>query len=222
VDQALVDGEVLSLGEAQWRVVATPGHTRGHLCLWQPEERLLVVGDALSDYDVGWVSAALDGPNAAATALASLDRLIALDPRVLLTAHGPIPTDTRAALAGARRRAQRLVDDPEGAVWYAARRIFAYALMIRGGISTDTVEGYLLARSWLLDAASQLRCDPADLATELVSGMRRGGAVAETDGRLRAAAEHTEVPPTALEQPWPRNWPPPARPDRITGPRESR
>ncbi|WP_324614506.1 MBL fold metallo-hydrolase [Streptomyces sp. MMG1121] len=32
-----------------------PGHTPGHLALGQPEERLLVVGDALSDYDVGWV-----------------------------------------------------------------------------------------------------------------------------------------------------------------------
>ena len=52
-----------------------PGHTPGHLWLWQPEERLLVVGDALSDYDIGWVNLALGGPRASATALASLHRL---------------------------------------------------------------------------------------------------------------------------------------------------
>ena len=39
------------LGDADWEVVRTPGHTPGHLALWQPDERLLVVGDALSDYD---------------------------------------------------------------------------------------------------------------------------------------------------------------------------
>ena len=95
------DGQVVRLGDADWQVVRTPGHTPGHLSLWQPDERLLVVGDALSDYDVGWVNLALDGPDAAATALASLHRLVDLTPRVLLPAHGPIPADPGAALAAA-------------------------------------------------------------------------------------------------------------------------
>jgi glyoxylase-like metal-dependent hydrolase (beta-lactamase superfamily II) len=71
VDRSLQDGQVLRLGEADWQVVRTPGHTPGHLSLWAPEEGLLAVGDALSDYDVGWVATALDGPEAAATAVAS-------------------------------------------------------------------------------------------------------------------------------------------------------
>lgn len=117
MDVPLDDGQVLRLGGADWEVVRTPGHTPGHLALWQPDERLLVVGDPLSDYDVGWVNLALDGPDAAATALASLQRLAALDPRVVLPSHGPIPTDPAATSAAALRRAQRLVDDPSGAVW---------------------------------------------------------------------------------------------------------
>ena len=43
----------------------------------------------VSDYDVGWVSLALDGPHAAAIALASLHRLVDLAPRVLLPAGSP-------------------------------------------------------------------------------------------------------------------------------------
>jgi hydroxyacylglutathione hydrolase len=80
VDEPLHDGQILGLGDADWQVVRTPGHTPGHLSLWQPEERLVVVGDALSDYDVGWVNLALDGPEMAATALASLQRLADLAP----------------------------------------------------------------------------------------------------------------------------------------------
>jgi glyoxylase-like metal-dependent hydrolase (beta-lactamase superfamily II) len=60
--------QLLRLGDADWQVISTPGHTPGHLALWQPQERLLIVGDALSDYDVGWVNIALDGPDAAALA----------------------------------------------------------------------------------------------------------------------------------------------------------
>lgn len=207
VDLALEDEQSIDLGEVTWQIIRTPGHTPGHLSLWQPDEQLLVVGDALSDYDVGWVATALDGPEAAATALASLERLDALHPRVLLPAHGPIPADPASALAQAHRRAKRLVDDPDGSVWYAARRVFAFALIIRGGLPVDTVHDYLLARAWLTDAADLLRRPAGELATELVDTMRRSGSVTEQDGRIRAAADHAPVDPGSLDQPWPREWP---------------
>jgi glyoxylase-like metal-dependent hydrolase (beta-lactamase superfamily II) len=210
VDAPLDDGQVLRLGDADWEVVRTPGHTPGHLSLWQPEEGLLVVGDALSDYDVGWVNLALDGPDVAVTALASLQRLADLAPQVLLPAHGPIPSDPAAAFAAALARAQRLVDDPAGAVWYGARRIFAFALMIRDGIPTDEVERYLHARAWLADAARLLRRSPEALAAELVDTMLASGAIVLRDRRLHAAAEHTRVAAGSLRVPFPRAWPPAA------------
>jgi glyoxylase-like metal-dependent hydrolase (beta-lactamase superfamily II) len=206
VDQDLSDGDVLTLGEADWQVVSTPGHTPGHICLWQPDERLLAVGDAMSSYDVGWVNLGLDGPDAAATALASLYRLVDLGPRVLLTAHGPLPDDTSAALQAALRRTQRLVDDPAGAVWYGARRIFVFALMIWDGIPTGDVEPYLLQRSWLRDAARVLDVTAESLASELVTSMLASGAVAVDNARMRAAAPHAQITPATLEVPFPRAW----------------
>ncbi|MGV1007523.1 MAG: MBL fold metallo-hydrolase [Dermatophilaceae bacterium] len=207
VDLPLGDGQVLRLGDADWQVVATPGHTAGHLSLWQPQQRLLVSGDALSDVDVGWVNLALDGPDAAATAVASLQRLADLAPRVVLPSHGPMLADPAAAFHRAVHRAQRLLEDPEAAVWYGARRIFGFALMIRGGIPTDQVEPYLHARAWLLDAARLLRCPPETLARELVVSMTRSRAIVVRDGRLHAAAEHTPVAPESLHVPYPRHWP---------------
>jgi glyoxylase-like metal-dependent hydrolase (beta-lactamase superfamily II) len=207
VDEPLRDGQILPLGEADWQVVGTPGHTPGHLSLWQPDERLLVVGDALSNYDVGWVNLALDGPDATSTALASVHRLADLAPRVILPAHGPIPVDSGAALATAIRRAQRLVDDPAGAVWYGIRRILAFALMIREGIPADRIEPYLHARAWLADAARLLGRTTEALAAELVDTMLRSGAVVLRDEKLYAAAEHTPVTAESLRVPLPRAWP---------------
>ncbi|MER6097528.1 MBL fold metallo-hydrolase [Streptomyces sp. NPDC001728] len=209
VDVALDDGQVLRLGDTDWEVVRTPGHTPGHLALWQPEERLLVVGDALSDHDVGWVNLALDGPDVATTALASLQRLADLAPRVVLPSHGPVPADPARALAAALRRGRRLVDDPEGAVRYGARRIFAFALMIRGGIPADEVEPYLHARAWLTDAARLLGVGPEALAADLVTSMLASGATVLRDGRFHAAADHSPVPPETLRVPYPGGWPPP-------------
>ncbi|MFF1651174.1 MBL fold metallo-hydrolase [Streptomyces sp. NPDC058240] len=207
VDLALDDKQVLRLGDTDWEVRRTPGHTPGHLALWQPEERLLVVGDALSDYDIGWANLALDGLDAATTALTSLKRMADLAPRMILPSHGPIPTEPATAFAAAPRRAQRLVDDPDGAVWYGARRIFAFALMIREGIPADEVEPYLLARTWLTDAARLLDVTPESLTAELVTTMLTSGAVALRDGRLHAVVDHTPTTAEALRVPYPRAWP---------------
>ena len=208
VDVALSDGQSLRLGDADWQVVATPGHTPGHLALWQPDERVLAVGDALSDYDVGWVNLALDGSDAAVTAVESLSRLRDLSPRVVLPAHGRIPPDPVAVFDNALRRAQRLVDDPAGAVWYGMRRIFGFALMIRGGIASAQAQRYLCERQWLIDAAGLLGTTPRELARELVDSMVKNGSVVVADERLLAAAEHAPVAPQALDVAFPRDWPP--------------
>lgn len=209
VDVPLDDGQVLDLGDVSWAVIGTPGHTPGHLALWQPDERILVVGDTLSDYDVGWVNLALDGPDVAATALTSLKRLAALDARVILPSHGPIPTDPDAALGAALRRAQRLVDDPDGAVRYGARRILAFALMIRDGMAAGKIEEYLHARAWFMDAARLLGTEPGTLAPELVTTMLDSGALELREGQVHAAADHTPVTPESLRVPYPRTWPEP-------------
>ena len=126
---------------------------------------------------------------------------------MLLPAHGPIPADPGAALATAVRRAQRLVDDPAGAVWYGARRILAFALMIHGGIPTDEIESYLHARAWLTDAAQLLGSTPEALAAELVDTMLRSGGIAVRDQHLHATADHTPVAANTLQVPFPRAWP---------------
>lgn len=104
-------------------------------------------------------------------------------------------------------RAQSLVDDPAGAVWHGARRIFAFALMIRDGIPVGEIEPYLHARAWLTDAARLLSRTPEALAAELVDTMLRSGAIIPRDGRLHAAAEHTPVATQSLRVPFRRAWP---------------
>jgi glyoxylase-like metal-dependent hydrolase (beta-lactamase superfamily II) len=39
------DGDIIAAGPFHFRCVATPGHTQGHLCLYEPEHKLLISGD---------------------------------------------------------------------------------------------------------------------------------------------------------------------------------
>ena len=46
-DSRLDDGDVLHLGKMQFKVIATPGHTKGGLSLYCEKERLVFTGDTL-------------------------------------------------------------------------------------------------------------------------------------------------------------------------------
>jgi glyoxylase-like metal-dependent hydrolase (beta-lactamase superfamily II) len=92
--KALGDGdEVFGL-----EVVATPGHTAGHLAVFDADTRLLVAGDALTNMD------RLAGSNPQFTAdkgaaVASVRKLARLAPRTILVGHGaPVVDGASAAL----------------------------------------------------------------------------------------------------------------------------
>jgi hypothetical protein len=71
-------------------------------------------------------------------------------------------------------------DDPESAVWCAARRIFGYAFLIRGGILAGQAGRYLHAQEWLISAARLRRRSPGALATGLFETVLCSGAVIST------------------------------------------
>lgn len=53
IDVAAKDGTVLQLGQAQFEVLESPGHTQGSLCVWIPKENKLVAGDTLFRDSIG-------------------------------------------------------------------------------------------------------------------------------------------------------------------------
>ncbi len=88
VDRALQDGEVLHLDDEiprRWRVLHTPGHAAGHVCLHDEATRVVVVGDMVAS--VGTILIAPDEGDMTEY-LAQLGRLAALDADVALPAHG--------------------------------------------------------------------------------------------------------------------------------------
>jgi len=199
VDQPLDPDQTLTAGPLDWEVLATPGHTPTHLSFYQADEQLLVLGDAVHASDVGWVNLALDGPGALDAALATVERLAALPVHAALPGHGPAITDPAAAFAAAHARYQRMRDDPQRAAWHACKRILAFALMINDGIPLGSLHSWLASRPWLAGhAAAVFGTAPGELARDLLTEMRRTGAVAERDGKLICLTPHHAPPPSWL------------------------
>jgi glyoxylase-like metal-dependent hydrolase (beta-lactamase superfamily II) len=208
VEILLDGGDRLRAGEADWEVLATPGHTPCHLSFYQPDEQVLLIGDALHADDVGWINLALDGPGAIGVAMQTMERLAALPTRYCLSGHGPRITDPPAAFAQARTRYERMQADPSRAAWHGMKRIFAYALMIADGLPLDSMASYLTSRAWLIDHATRvLNVTPEVLAEDLLAEMRRARAVVERDGMLYPLTPYTPPAPGWRHTPsTPRDW----------------
>ena len=98
--RVLADGEVLRLEgdpDMHWRVLHTPGHAAGHLCLVDEASRAAVVGDMVAG--VGTIL--IDPPEGdMAEYLRQLRRLAEVPVRALYPAHGPPLPDGPGALQG--------------------------------------------------------------------------------------------------------------------------
>ena len=82
----LGDGEAIATDCGDLVAVRTPGHARRHFCFHLPDEGAVFTGDLiLGEGDTTWVGEYAGG---VADYLTSLDRLDALDARVLYPGHG--------------------------------------------------------------------------------------------------------------------------------------
>ena len=88
-DEQLEDGHRIRVGRHELQVVWTPGHTSGHICLFDAERRVLLTGDHVLDPITPNVSLSREyGGNPLGQYLASLRKVAELDADLVLPAHG--------------------------------------------------------------------------------------------------------------------------------------
>jgi glyoxylase-like metal-dependent hydrolase (beta-lactamase superfamily II) len=113
----LDDGDELVAGGRTWQVHVTPGHSVGHVSLYDPMDQTLLSGDHLlacitpnpvlePDAD------SVDGRRRSLIEyLASLERFVQLDPIRVLPGHGPRFTDVLTLTEATRRHHDRRADE---------------------------------------------------------------------------------------------------------------
>jgi glyoxylase-like metal-dependent hydrolase (beta-lactamase superfamily II) len=85
--QFLGDDEIVTVGAERLRVIATPGHSPDHVAFWHEASGSVFTGDLVvlgSSVMIDW-----QGGGDLRQYMASLERILALEPRALWPAHGP-------------------------------------------------------------------------------------------------------------------------------------
>jgi glyoxylase-like metal-dependent hydrolase (beta-lactamase superfamily II) len=111
-----LDGaELLQLGRRSLRVEWTPGHSPGHICLYDPQEKLLFAGDTLlPDVSPNIGLHPQSTPDPLHEYLEGLRRLAAYEPELILPAHGrpfkDAPARVKVLESHHRRRLDQIVE----------------------------------------------------------------------------------------------------------------
>jgi glyoxylase-like metal-dependent hydrolase (beta-lactamase superfamily II) len=108
-DRELVADVSIETDLGVWSVYETPGHAPSHVCLFQPERRLLISGDHVLGrislyFDYGWT------PDPIGEFLRSLDVVDELDARLALSGHGRPFLDVHGHIEGNRALVRHRLD----------------------------------------------------------------------------------------------------------------
>ncbi len=89
----LKEGQIVELGDRNFKVIHAPGHTPGNICLYQEENQLLITGDTLCGEAVNLIRMDKD------IYINSIKKLLQLDIRTLIQSH-PHEPFRKAVLLG--------------------------------------------------------------------------------------------------------------------------
>jgi len=99
----LQDGQEVSVGSHALRVIATPGHDRGHICLYSAETGLLFSGDHVLKKTTPGLSLPFEGDDSLRDYFASLSKVEGLECSQVLPGHG-VPFNDLAELCADLRQ----------------------------------------------------------------------------------------------------------------------
>ena len=155
----LSDGDEISYGGYTFRAVHTPGHTPGHLCLYEPQAKLLIAGDHLLIDITPNIQCMSDDTNPLKDYLASLDKVYELDVDLIAPGHRRLWNDHRARIDELKAHHAKRIDEAYAAVKAGASDAYVVASKMSWDIKCDSWQEFPLAQQWFAqaEALSHLR-----------------------------------------------------------------
>jgi glyoxylase-like metal-dependent hydrolase (beta-lactamase superfamily II) len=141
----LLDGVTVETDLGPWTAYETPGHAPSHVCLFQPERRLLISGDHL----LGRISLYFEyghSPDPVGEFLHSLDVVERLGARLCLPGHGRTFADVHAHIEGNRKLVHERLDSVSHALAQGPLTAFEIVPHVYGDALSQQNAHWLLSK----------------------------------------------------------------------------
>lgn len=176
-DALINAGDTFSMGELNWEALAVPGHDMDALAYYNPEQRILISGDALWENGFGVIFPELLGSaDGLQHTQATLDMLGRLPIDLVIPGHGAPFAAVDRALHTARQRLAQFQASMDSLAWHALKVLVAFALLERQRIAEADFPAFVLGLPFAVDVnARYLALADDTLVSRLVDALGKSG-----------------------------------------------
>ena len=155
----LEDGETITYGDYCFECVETPGHTLGHICLYEPERKILIAGDHILSDITPNIQCWSDKENPLEKYLSSLDKVRKLDVGLVLPGHRRLFKEHRARIDELKRHHEKRAEEILDILKKGSGSAFDVASFMTWDIRYDSWNDFPVAQKWFAtgEAISHLR-----------------------------------------------------------------
>jgi len=157
--KVLDDGDTIHAGDYHFQCIATPGHTMGHVCLYEPDKKFLVAGDHILIDITPNIQCWSDGQNPLKHYLASLDKVAGLKVDLVLPGHRRLIKCHKARIEELKQHHARRLDEVMTILERAPMTAFQIASQMTWDRKAESWERFPVAQKWFAtgEAISHLR-----------------------------------------------------------------
>jgi glyoxylase-like metal-dependent hydrolase (beta-lactamase superfamily II) len=157
--KVLDDGDGIDVGVYHFKCVATPGHTMGHTCLYEPDKKILVAGDHILIDITPNIQCWSDTDNHLKHYLASLDKVHKLPVDLVLPGHRRLIDNHRARIEELKKHHALRLDEVLAILTKGAMSAFEVASHMSWDIDCERWDQFPVAQKWFAtgEALAHLR-----------------------------------------------------------------
>ena len=144
----LKEGDTISIGDYAFKCVETPGHTRGHMCLYEPNKKIFVAGDHILNDITPNIQLWSDGWDPLKKYLASLDRVNKLDIGLVLPGHRGIFRNCKERIQELKHHHQKRLDEIISILEEGNKNAFQVASQMKWDIICESWDLFPVSQKW--------------------------------------------------------------------------
>ncbi len=144
----LSEGDRIAIGEYDLHCVSTPGHTQGHLCLYEPRTKIFFAGDHILEDITPNIIMWNDNENPLQQYLESLDKIDRFDISWVFPGHRRVFTDYHKRIAELKHHHQLRAEEVLVLLENGRQSAFRIASGMTWDISYDAWEDFPVPQKW--------------------------------------------------------------------------
>jgi glyoxylase-like metal-dependent hydrolase (beta-lactamase superfamily II) len=144
----LREGDAISIGNYVFKCVETPGHTWGHMCLYEPNKKIFIAGDHILNDITPNIQLWSDEWDPLKEYLASLEKVYKLDIELVLPGHRGIFKNCRERIQELKHHHQKRLEEIISILEKGKKNAFQVASQMSWDIICDSWDLFPVSQKW--------------------------------------------------------------------------